>query len=147
MLSPRESEVTADELVARAAAMRDGREDAAAAAERGSSSVEHHQAFRDAGFRCAQRAVPHGQALPVGGGWRVSGRWDYSSGTAPMLLAAAARWTEKGRRGAEDGEPFTSRLEAIYRDVSMYRTHIGAQYAATATSAPRAHLGLPFTGI
>ena len=29
----------------------------------------------------------------------------------------------------------------------MYRTHIGAQYAATATSAARAHLGLPFIGI
>jgi alkylation response protein AidB-like acyl-CoA dehydrogenase len=78
-----------------------------------------------------------------------------------LLLAAAARWTEKGRRWAEHGEPFTvaddarireivqhaaqevwrgvelmfrpggssaatrgSRLEAIYRDVSMYRTHI-----------------------
>ena len=101
-----------------------------------------------------------------------------------LLLAAAARWTEKGRRWAEHGEPFTvaddarireivqhaaqevwrgvelmfrtggssaatrgSRLEAIYRDVSMYRTHIGAQYAATATSAARAHLGLPFIGI
>jgi 3-hydroxy-9,10-secoandrosta-1,3,5(10)-triene-9,17-dione monooxygenase len=101
-----------------------------------------------------------------------------------LLLAAAARWTEKGRRWAEHGEPFTvaddarirevvqhaaqevwrgvelmfrtggssaatrgSRLEAIYRDVSMYRTHIGAQYAATATSAARARLGLPFTGI
>ena len=402
MLSPPESEVTADEIVARAAAMRDGlREDAAAAAERGSSSAEHHEAFREAGFyrilqprryggyqfgmgtflrviaeigrgdpasawglclasghalhlasfypeegqaelfgpdgefRCAQRAVPHGQAVPVPGGWRVSGRWDYSSGitwsthfmgtvfapdgqivvtvpraqvevlddwgggrtiglnatgsntvvlddvlvpahcavpydwkeydpdahggspgfrlhgdplyigriltffmaelAAPMvgavfaaldeyehiahtrgtsfpprmprtessfvhewlgeamgcadsaealLLAAAARWTEKGRRWAEHGEPFTvaddarireivqhaaqevwrgvelmfrtggssaatrgSRLEAIYRDVSMYRTHIGAQYAATATSAARAHLGLPFIGI
>ena len=101
-----------------------------------------------------------------------------------LLLSAAARWTEKGRRWAEHGEPFTvaddarirrssstprrgsgaawssmfrtggssaatrgSRLEAIYRDVSMYRTHIGAQYAATATSAARAHLGLPFIGI
>ena len=147
MLSPPESEVTAEEIVARAAAMRDGlREDAAAAAERGSSSAEHHEAFREAGFyrilqprryggyqigwapscassprsgagtrparwglclasghalhlasfypeegqaelfgpdgefRCAQRAVPHGQAVPVPGGWRVGGRWDYSSG-------------------------------------------------------------------
>jgi 3-hydroxy-9,10-secoandrosta-1,3,5(10)-triene-9,17-dione monooxygenase len=388
--------------VARAAAMRDTlRADAAAAAERGSSSREHHEAFREAGFyrilqprryggyqfgletflrviveigrgdpgsawglclatghalhlasfypergqeeifgsdgefRCPQRAVPHGKAVPVDGGWQVSGRWDYASGitwsthfmgtvfapdgqivvtvpvedvtvlddwgggrtiglnatgsntvvledvfvpehwavpydwkeydpaahggspgfrlhgdplyigriltffmaelTAPMvgagfaaldeyeeiartrqtsfpprmprtespfvqewlgeamgstdaaealLLSAAARWTEKGRRWAEDGDPFTvaddariremvqhaaqmvwrgvelmfrtggssaatrgSRLEALYRDVSMYRTHIGAQYAATATSAARAHLGLPFTGI
>jgi 3-hydroxy-9,10-secoandrosta-1,3,5(10)-triene-9,17-dione monooxygenase len=103
---------------------------------------------------------------------------------AALLLAAAARRTETGRRWAEHGEPFTvaddarirevvqhaaqevwrgvelmfrtggssaatrgSRLEAIYRDVSMYRTHIGAQYAATATSAARARLGLPFTGI
>ncbi len=401
MLKPPEPELTADEIVARAGMMRDGlREDAAAAAERGSSSFEHHEAFREAGFyrilqprryggyqfgldtflrviieigrgdpasawglclatghalhlasfypeegqaeifgadgefRCPQRAVPHGLAEPVDGGWKVSGRWDYASGVtwsthfmgtvftagdqivvtvpreqvtvlddwgggrtiglnatgsntvvmedvfvpahcavpydwkeydpgtdgspgyqlhgdplyvgriltffmaelaAPMvgagfgaldeyeriarskqtsfpprmprtessfvhewlgeamgcadaaealLLAAAERWTEKGCRWAEHGEPFTvaddariremvqhaaqlvwrgvelmfrtggssaatrgSRLEAIYRDVSMYRTHIGAQYAATATSAARAHLGLPFIGI
>jgi 3-hydroxy-9,10-secoandrosta-1,3,5(10)-triene-9,17-dione monooxygenase len=402
MPQPPEPTLTAEEIVARAAAMRDGlREEAADAAEHGAVSEERHEAFRDAGFyrilqprrfggyqfglgtflrviveiargdpgsawglclaaahalhvgsfygergqeelfgpdgefRCAQRAVPHGLAEPVDGGWRVSGTWDYASGitwsthfmgtvfttvgqivvtvpreevtvldnwgggrtlglnatgsnsvvmedvlvpehlavpydwkeydtdaqggspgfalhgdplyigriltffmaelTAPMvggvfaaldeyeelaetrqtsfpprmprtessfvqewlgeamgcadasealLLAAAERWTEKGRRWAEHGEPFTvaddariremvqhaahevwrgvelmfrtagssaatrgSRLAAIYRDVSMYRTHIGAQYSATATSASRAHLGLPFIGI
>jgi len=401
MPQPPEPGLTPDEIVARAAGMRESlRADAQAASERGSSSLEHHEAFRAAGFyrilqprryggyafgletflrviaelgrgdpgsawglclatghalhlasfypeegqaelfgpdgefRCAQRAVPHGRAEPVAGGWRVSGSWDYSSGitwsthfmgtvfapdgqivvtvprdavtvlddwgggrtfglnasgsntvvledvfvpahcavpydwkeyaipdggspgyrlhgdplyigriltffmaelAAPMvgagfgaldeyehiartratsfpprmprtessfvhewlgeamgcvdaaealLLAAAARWTEKGRRWGEHGEPFTvaddariretvqqsaqmvwrgvelmfrtggssaarrgSRLEALYRDVSMYRTHIGAQYAATATSAARAHLGLPFIGI
>jgi 3-hydroxy-9,10-secoandrosta-1,3,5(10)-triene-9,17-dione monooxygenase len=398
---PPEPGLTPDEIVARAAAMRESlRADAQEASERGSSSREHHEAFRAAGFyrilqprryggyqfgldtflrvvveigrgdpgsawglclasghalhlasfypeqgqeelfgpegefRCPQRAVPHGHADPVDGGWRVSGSWDYSSGitwsthfmgtvfapdgqivvtvprdrvtvlddwgggrtlglnasgsntvvledvfvaahcavpydwkeyafpeegspgfrlhgdplyigriltffmaelAAPMvgagfgavdeyehiartrqtsfpprmprtessfvhewlgeamgctdaaealLLAAAGRWTEKSRRWAEHREPFTvaddariremvqhaaqivwrgvelmfrtggssaatrgSRLEALYRDVSMYRTHIGAQYAATATSAARAHLGLPFVGI
>lgn len=402
MAAPPEPTLTAEEMVARAAAMRDAlRAEAPEAAERGSVSLQRHEAFREAGFyrilqprryggyqfgvptfvrviaeigrgdpgsawglclaaahalhvgsfydeqgqeelfgpdgefRCAQRAVPHGLAEPVDGGWRVSGRWDYASGitwsthfmgtvftadsqivvtvpieqvtvlddwgggrtlglnatgsnsvvledvvvpahlavpydwkeydpdahggspgfalhgdplyigriltffmaelTAPMvgaafaaldeyediartrqtsfpprmprtessfvqewlgeargcadaaealLLAGTARWTEKGRRWAEHSEPFTvaddarirevvqhaaqevwrgvelmfrtggssaatrgSRLEAIYRDVSMYRTHIGAQYAATATSAARARLGLPFTGI
>jgi 3-hydroxy-9,10-secoandrosta-1,3,5(10)-triene-9,17-dione monooxygenase len=401
MPQPPEPDLTPDEIVARAAAMRDGlREDTEAAAARGSSSREHHEAFREAGFyrllqprryggyqfglptflrvmieigrgdpaaawglclasahalhlasfypedgqadlfgpdgefRCAQRAVPHGEAVPVDGGWRVSGRWDYASGitwathfmgtvfapegaqivvtvprehvavvddwgggrtiglnatgsnsvelhdvlvpdrwvvpydwkeydpdarggppgfhlhrdplyigriltffmaelTAPMvgaafaaldeyehlaltrqtsfppriprvesqfvhewlgeamgcadaaealLLGAADRWTEKGRRWAELGEPFTvaddariremvqhaaqlvwrgveqmfhtggssaatrgSRLQAIYRDVSMYRTHIAAQYPVTAASAARARLGLPIT--
>jgi 3-hydroxy-9,10-secoandrosta-1,3,5(10)-triene-9,17-dione monooxygenase len=51
------------------------------------------------------------------------------------------------RTGGSSAATRGSRLEAIYRDVSMYRTHIGAQYAATATSAARAHLGLPFVGI
>jgi 3-hydroxy-9,10-secoandrosta-1,3,5(10)-triene-9,17-dione monooxygenase len=107
-----------------------------------------------------------------------------ADGAEALLLAAADRWADKGRRWAQDGEPFTaaddlrlrevvqqaaqlawrgvelmfrtggsssavrgSRLQALYRDVSMYRTHIGAQYAATATSAARAHLGLDVDGI
>jgi 3-hydroxy-9,10-secoandrosta-1,3,5(10)-triene-9,17-dione monooxygenase len=37
------------------------------------------------------------------------------------------------------------RLQRYYRDVSMYRSHISAQYLSTATELARLHFGLPTT--
>jgi 3-hydroxy-9,10-secoandrosta-1,3,5(10)-triene-9,17-dione monooxygenase len=99
-----------------------------------------------------------------------------------LLVTAAERYTEKGRRWAERGEPFSvtddarirglvqqsaqlawgavelmfstggsaaarrgSRLQRYYRDVSMYRTHIGAQYQVYAESTARLMLDQPMT--
>jgi 3-hydroxy-9,10-secoandrosta-1,3,5(10)-triene-9,17-dione monooxygenase len=99
-----------------------------------------------------------------------------------LLVTAADRYTEKGRRWAERGESFSvtddarirglvqqsaqlawgavelmfstggsaaarrgSRLQRYYRDVSMYRTHIGAQYQVYAESTARLMLDQPMT--
>jgi 3-hydroxy-9,10-secoandrosta-1,3,5(10)-triene-9,17-dione monooxygenase len=50
-------------------------------------------------------------------------------------LAFATAGSSAAKRG--------SRLARYYRDVSMYRTHIGAQYEVYAASSARAYLGRP----
>src|SRR5919201_2531106 len=49
----------------------------------------------------------------------------------------AAASSSAARRG--------QRLQRYYRDVSMYRSHISAQYLSTATELARLHFGLPTT--
>jgi len=65
-----------------------------------------------------------------------------------LLQAAELAWRAVDLMFATGGSSAArrgSRLQRYYRDVSMYRTHIGAQYEVTATSAGRVHLGLPLT--
>jgi 3-hydroxy-9,10-secoandrosta-1,3,5(10)-triene-9,17-dione monooxygenase len=54
----------------------------------------------------------------------------------PVGLTCATGGSTAARRG--------SRLERCFRDASMFRTHIGAQYAVFASTG-RARLGQPLT--
>ena len=63
-------------------------------------------------FRCAGSFRPVGESMPVPGGFRVSGRWDYASGiaNANWLFVNSRVVDEEGPRMTEAGRPETVML-------------------------------------
>jgi 3-hydroxy-9,10-secoandrosta-1,3,5(10)-triene-9,17-dione monooxygenase len=85
-------------------------------------------------FVCGHRAGMGGTAQRVEGGYRVSGRWRYSSGipysTHHMVGDAAKR---------------DAPLSRYYRDISMYRLHASSRARFLAPQLAAVHFGLTDT--
>jgi 3-hydroxy-9,10-secoandrosta-1,3,5(10)-triene-9,17-dione monooxygenase len=94
-------------------------------------------------FGAAARYDEHGRRWAAGEPFTVA---DDVRLRGPLMHAGRLAWEAIDRLFATGGSMAAKRgsaLQRIYRDGSMYRTHIGAQYEQHYTANARVHLGIP----